>query len=90
MILWLIGLFLIGLIAGGIARIFIHTGAKLGCLGTALLGILGSYVGGTLGAVLFDEELNLRRSHTFIGAIIGSVIALVVLRAVKSSPRSRR
>lgn len=86
-VLWVIGLLVIGLIAGGIARIFVHTGAKLGCLGTALLGIVGSYVGGSLGAVLFDERLDLRRSHTFLGAIIGSIAALLVLRAVVSARR---
>lgn len=86
-LLWVIGLLLIGLIAGGIARIFVHTGARLGCLGTALLGIVGSYVGGSLGAVLFDERLDLRRSHTFLGAIIGSVLALLLLRAVASARR---
>ncbi|HEY9473456.1 MAG TPA: GlsB/YeaQ/YmgE family stress response membrane protein [Mycobacteriales bacterium] len=86
-LLWVVGLLLIGLIAGGIARIFVHTGARLGCLGTALLGVLGSYVGGSLGAVLFDERLDLRRSHTFLGAILGSIIALVILRAVNSARR---
>jgi uncharacterized membrane protein YeaQ/YmgE (transglycosylase-associated protein family) len=86
-VLWVIGLLVIGLIAGGIARIFVHTGAKLGCLGTALLGVVGSYVGGSLGAVLFDERLDLRRSHTFLGAIIGSIAALLVLRAVVSARR---
>lgn len=86
-VLWIIGLLVIGLVAGGIARIFVHTGARLGCLGTALLGVLGSYVGGSLGAVLFDERLDLRRSHTFVGAVIGSVVALLALRAVTSLRR---
>lgn len=83
-LLWIIGLFFIGLIAGWIARLFVHTGTRFGCMGTALLGLLGSYVGGTLGAVLFDERLDLRRSHSLIGAIVGSVITLLVLRVGKS------
>ncbi|HEY9390360.1 MAG TPA: GlsB/YeaQ/YmgE family stress response membrane protein [Mycobacteriales bacterium] len=86
-LLWVLGLLLIGLIAGGIARIFVHTGTRLGCLGTALLGVVGSYLGGSLGAVLFDERLDLRRSHTFLGAVLGSIIALVVLRAINSTRR---
>lgn len=78
----LLGLLVIGLVAGAIARIFVHTGTRLGCLGTIALGILGSYVGGTLGAVIFDEELDLRRSGTILGAIVGSVVALLVVKAV--------
>jgi uncharacterized membrane protein YeaQ/YmgE (transglycosylase-associated protein family) len=84
-LLWIVGLLFIGLVAGGIARIFVHTGTRLGCLGTALLGLVGSYVGGTLGAVLFDERLDLRRSHTLVGSIVGSVIALLVLRSANST-----
>lgn len=83
-LLWALGLLVIGLVAGGVARLFVHTGTKLGCLGTAALGIVGSYVGGTLGAVLFDEEFNLRRTHSLIGAIIGAVLVLLVVRLTTS------
>jgi uncharacterized membrane protein YeaQ/YmgE (transglycosylase-associated protein family) len=87
---FLIGLFFVGLIAGFIGRLFIRSPARLGCLGTAALGIVGSYAGGTLFAVLFDEDLDLRRASTIVGAIVGTLIVLAIWRAVagpRESPR---
>lgn len=78
---YLVGLFFVGLFAGAIARLFVSSPQRLGCLGTAVLGIAGSYAGGTLWAVLFQDKFDLRKASTFIGAIIGSVIVLAVWRA---------
>ena len=44
---------------------------RLGCLGTAVLGIIGSYAGGSLYAVLAYDHFDLRKASTFIGAVIG-------------------
>lgn len=78
---YLVGLFFLGLFAGAIARLFVHSPERLGCLGTAVLGIVGSYAGGTLWALLFEDEFDIRKASTFIGAIIGSVLVLLVWRA---------
>jgi uncharacterized membrane protein YeaQ/YmgE (transglycosylase-associated protein family) len=85
----LLGLLIVGLVAGAIARIFIRSPSRLGCLGTIVLGVIGSYVGGTIGAVLFDDEFNLRRAGTLLGSIIGTVILLGVWRLVAGDRRSR-
>jgi uncharacterized membrane protein YeaQ/YmgE (transglycosylase-associated protein family) len=75
--LWhILGLLFIGLLAGAIARLFVKSPTRLGCLGTAVLGIVGSYAGGSLYAILFNDKFDLRKSSTFIGAIIGSVVVL--------------
>ena len=87
MLLNLLGLLLLGLVAGGIARIFVRSPQRLGCLGTALLGIVGSYAGGSLGAILFHDTFDLRKAGTFVGAVAGSVIVLAVWRLVDRSPR---
>ena len=88
--LWvLIGLLLLGLIAGFIARVFISSPRRLGCLGTALLGIVGSYAGGTLGALLFHDEFNIRRAATLIGAVAGTLVVLGVWR-IFDRPRRLR
>ncbi len=76
----IVGLFVIGLLAGAIARLFVSSPTRLGCLGTALLGIVGSYAGGSLYAALFLDRFDLRKSQTFIGAIVGSVLVLIVFR----------
>ena len=83
MVWHILGLLLVGLLAGAIARLFISTPQRLGCLGTAVLGIVGSYAGGSLYAVLFNDKFDLRKSSTFIGAIIGSVLVLWIWRAVE-------
>jgi uncharacterized membrane protein YeaQ/YmgE (transglycosylase-associated protein family) len=89
-VLYLIGLFLVGLFAGGIARLIVHSPERLGCLGTALLGIIGSYAGGSLWALLAHDSFDLRKASTFIGAVAGSVIVLAVWRAVDGGRYRRR
>ena len=89
MLWFLIGLFLLGLVAGFIARIFIKSPRRLGCLGTALLGIVGAYAGGTLGALLFHDEFDIRRAGTLIGAIAGTLVVLGVWR-IFDRPRRLR
>jgi uncharacterized membrane protein YeaQ/YmgE (transglycosylase-associated protein family) len=79
-IFYLLGLFVIGLLAGGIARLIVSSPHRLGCLGTALLGIIGSYAGGSLWALLAYNRFDLRKASTFIGAVAGSVILLLVWR----------
>jgi len=83
----IIGLFVIGLLAGLIARLFVSSPTRLGCLGTAVLGIVGSYAGGSLYAVLFNDKFDLRKANTFIGAVIGSVLVLLVWKAVTKNRR---
>ena len=83
----IVGIFVIGLLAGLIARLFVHSPTRLGCLGTAVLGIVGSYAGGSLYAVLVNDKFDLRKANTFIGAVIGSVLVLLVMRAVVKNRR---
>ncbi len=82
-----VGLFFIGLFAGFLARLLVRSPTRLGCLGTAVLGIVGSYAGGSLYAILFNDKFDLRKSSTFIGAIIGSVLVLWLWRTVERTRR---
>jgi len=81
----IIALFFVGLIAGAIGRLFVRSPARLGFWGTVLLGIIGSYAGGTLGALLFHDKFDLRKASTVIGAIAGTIIVLAVWRAASGS-----
>lgn len=91
MILYILGLLLVGLIAGAIARLLVSSPQRLGCLGTSLLGIIGSYAGGSLWAILAHDTFDLRKASTFIGAIVGSVVVLALWRVVDGvRTRSRR
>jgi uncharacterized membrane protein YeaQ/YmgE (transglycosylase-associated protein family) len=77
-----IGLFLVGLIVGVIARLFVRSPTRLGCLGTAILGVIGSYAGGTLGSLLFHDKFDIRKAGTFIGALAGTIVLLAAWRAI--------
>jgi uncharacterized membrane protein YeaQ/YmgE (transglycosylase-associated protein family) len=52
-IIWMI---IIGLVVGFIARLIVPGRQPMGWIATALLGIVGSYVGGTLGSVVFPPH----------------------------------
>jgi uncharacterized membrane protein YeaQ/YmgE (transglycosylase-associated protein family) len=79
----IIGWILIGLIAGAIARWLMPGPDPMGWLGTIVLGIVGSLVGGTLLNLLFGGGLELAASG-ILGSILGAVIALWVWRRMRS------
>lgn len=76
-------LLIIGLIGGFIARAVVPGRDALSLGGTLLLGIVGSFVGGFLGYLLFrnDSDDGAFQASGIIGSIVGSIIALLVYRA---------
>ena len=83
----IVGLFFLGLFAGLIARLFVGSPTRLGCLGTAVLGVIGSYAGGSLYEILFADHFDLRKAHTFIGAVVGTIVVLLIWRTVAKHRR---
>ena len=83
----LIGMLIVGLLAGLLARFLVPGRDPMGCLATSLLGIGGSYVGGLLGSLLFNGEINLRQSNNFFGAVIGAIVALLLFRMIAGRRR---
>ena len=80
-----IGMIILGLIVGFTAKLIVPGTAHLGWLGTGLLGIAGGYVGGTLGSLVFaPHEFTLTPpiNHSFLGALVGAVLLLLVYRSV--------
>jgi uncharacterized membrane protein YeaQ/YmgE (transglycosylase-associated protein family) len=84
MIVFVIVLAIVGLLVGAIARLLVPGPDPIGLLGTWLLGIVGSFVGGFLGYVLFGSDLDDGAIQTagFLGSVVGAVIALLGYRAL--------
>ena len=79
---FLLSLVVVGLVAGFLARALVPGRDPMGIGGTILLGIVGSFVGGFLGYLLFGKDLEegALQPSGLIGAVVGSVLALLVYR----------
>jgi uncharacterized membrane protein YeaQ/YmgE (transglycosylase-associated protein family) len=83
----IVSLIIIGLIAGALARLVVPGKQDLSILGTIVLGIVGSFVGGFLGYLFFHHDASggFFQPAGLIGSIIGSIIALLIyVRAGRS------
>jgi uncharacterized membrane protein YeaQ/YmgE (transglycosylase-associated protein family) len=86
----LIYLFVVGIVAGYLARLLVPGEDPMGFWGTVALGVIGSFVGGFLGYVIFDEDLDqgALQASGIVGSIVGAVIALLVWRALGGRERT--
>jgi uncharacterized membrane protein YeaQ/YmgE (transglycosylase-associated protein family) len=81
---FIIGLIVVGLIAGFIARALVPGRDPMSIGQTLLLGIVGSFVGGFLGWLLFGHDLDegALQASGIIGSIVGAIVVLFVYNAV--------
>jgi uncharacterized membrane protein YeaQ/YmgE (transglycosylase-associated protein family) len=89
---FIITMLIIGIIAGYLARLLVPGRDPMGFVQTVVLGVVGSFVGGFLGYVLFDKDLaegGLQPSG-LIGSIIGAIIALLIYNAATHRGIGRR
>ena len=86
----IVSLVIVGLIAGALARLLVPGRDPIGIGGTILLGIVGSFIGGFLGYVLFhkDSQQGFLQPAGIIGSVIGAIIALLIYRRVGIGGRS--
>lgn len=89
MLWFIIVLLIVGFIAGGLARLLVPGPDPMSLAGTWLLGVVGSFVGGFLGYVLFGHDLDdgAVQVSGIIGSILGAIIVLLVYRAVSGNRR---
>ena len=83
MIGFLVTLLVVGLVAGFLARALVPGDDSMGIGATIVLGIVGSFVGGFLGYLLFGKDAGegVLQPSGIIGSVVGAVIALLVYRS---------
>lgn len=84
----LIGYIIIGAIIGFIARFLLPGRDPMGCLATAVLGIIGSLVGGFLARLILGVKDGREDSYvrpSFIASIVGAMLVLWIWRKIQAS-----
>ena len=88
----IIAFIILGLLAGVIAKAILPGDDPGGIIVTTLIGIAGAIIGGFLAAALFgahplDEFFDI---STWLTAIIGAIVLLLIYRLVVGRSRSRK
>lgn len=74
----LCGWIVFGLVVGLIARAIMPGRQGMGLVATTLLGIGGSFMGGFIASVLWGGNWHVLRPSGFIGALVGSLVLLLL------------
>jgi len=76
----IVSIIVFGLIAGALARLLVPGRQQMSIPMTMALGIVGSFVGGFLGYLLFhkDAQNGFFQPSGIIGSVIGAVIVLLI------------
>jgi uncharacterized membrane protein YeaQ/YmgE (transglycosylase-associated protein family) len=92
MLAFILVLILIGLFVGLVARLLVPGRDSIGLIGTILLGIVGSFVGGFLWELVEFHKIETHHFQTvgIFGSIIGAVVVLLLMRATGLERGHRR
>jgi uncharacterized membrane protein YeaQ/YmgE (transglycosylase-associated protein family) len=76
----ILSIIVVGLIAGALARLLVPGRQDLSIAMTIVLGIIGSFVGGFLGYLIFgrDSGGGFLQPAGIIGSVIGAIIVLLI------------
>jgi uncharacterized membrane protein YeaQ/YmgE (transglycosylase-associated protein family) len=88
MLAFIVLLLIIGLIAGAVARLLVPGRDPIGVLGTIVLGIVGSFIGGFVSTLVEYHTLSVHAFHLtgIIWSIVGAIVLLVLLRLTHMEP----
>lgn len=67
-----------GLVVGLLARMVMPGDQSMGVVMTALLGIVGSFVGGFLASLVSHHDVNVFHTTGLIGSVLGAVLLLAI------------
>lgn len=92
MLWFIIVLLVVGFFVGAIARLLMPGRDPLGVLGTIVLGVAGSFVGGFLQNLVQYHSFSVHSFHPvgLIGSVIGAWVLLLLLRLTGLEPGRRR
>ena len=86
---WLISTLIIGLIAGALARLLVPGRDPMGCFMTAILGIVGSFVGGGIAYLLHWQPTDGGQKYFHPGglllSIVGAILVLLIWRMMRKN-----
>jgi uncharacterized membrane protein YeaQ/YmgE (transglycosylase-associated protein family) len=76
----MLGLIITVIIAGLLARLIVPSRQNLSIAMTIVIGIIGSFVGGFLGYLLFhnDADDGFLQPAGIVGSVIGAIIVLLI------------
>lgn len=87
----IIGWIILGLIAGAIARAILPGRQGGGWVVTLILGVVGALLGGFLASALFGVAMGgFFDIRTWVIAILGSIVVLLIYGVVTRGSRGRR
>ena len=69
---------LFGLVVGFLARAILPGRQSMGLVMTAVLGMVGSLLGGFLGSLISGDEVTRVHSAGLIGSLIGALVVLAL------------
>jgi uncharacterized membrane protein YeaQ/YmgE (transglycosylase-associated protein family) len=79
---------LFGLVAGLAARLVTPGRQAIGCLPTVAVGVVGAFIGGLIGDVLFGHKVHPAwHLGPFLLAVAGAVVLLLALEALAGRRR---
>lgn len=88
MLWFIIVLLVVGVLAGALARLLVPGDDSMSLGATWLLGVVGSFVGGFLGYVLFGRDLD--DGPVQVAGVIGSVLGAIIVLMIYRMSQGRR
>jgi uncharacterized membrane protein YeaQ/YmgE (transglycosylase-associated protein family) len=86
----ILAIIVIGIAAGWVAQLVLGRGGRQTDWTLAFVtGVIGSFVGGLLFSLIAGDGLDLRMSG-LIGSIIGAIVVLAIVRAVRGGRSTAR
>lgn len=82
MIWSIISWIVIGLLGGAIAKAIMPGRQGGGWVATMILGIIGSFVGGLVGSLLFEGSIDFSGPNFSIGGLITSIVGALIVLAI--------